>query len=189
VKGIEAELGAADVTFGKRTAIRLGYRMDRYDPARDVTSAFLERVAGWIQRSGEVLVILRYLRAAGAKDFALCRTRDDFEALVEALPTGTDIEVFRDPQLPLRGVVDAAFISSALDAIPEGQEYLVVTMEVGPDSRMSRWGYIGFSHPELRESLEELRGAEVALGVCPAYCVPDHEGLVSTSKGGIDGPR
>ena len=49
--------------------------MDRYDPERDVTPEFVERVAAWIARSGEVLVVLRYLRAAGSKDFALCRTR------------------------------------------------------------------------------------------------------------------
>jgi hypothetical protein len=113
----------------------------------------------------------------------------DFEELVAASPTGTDIEVFRDLQLPLRGVVDEAFIASAIDKIPDGQEYLLVTMDVRPGSRISRWGEIGDSHTELRESLEELRGSEVALGVCPDYCVPDHEGLVSAAKGGIDGPR
>jgi hypothetical protein len=165
------------------------YRMDRYNPARDVTSAFLERVSEWIQRSGEVLVILRYLRAAGAKDFALCRTRGDFERLVESVPTGTDIEVFRDPQLPLRGTVDEALIASALIAIPYGEEYLLVTTEVRPGSNISRFGDIGCSHADLRESLEELMGADVALGACPAYCVPDHEGLISAAKGGIDGPR
>jgi hypothetical protein len=163
--------------------------MDRYDPARDVTTAFLERVAEWIQRSGEVLVILRYLRAAGAKDFALCRTRGDFEALVESLPTGTDIEVFRDPQIQLRGVVDQSFTASAVKAISDGQEYLVITMGVRPGSKISRFGDIGLSHAELLESLEGLSGTDVALGVCPAYCVPDHEGLVSAAKGGIDGPR
>ncbi|HEV3446917.1 MAG TPA: hypothetical protein VG099_19925 [Gemmataceae bacterium] len=163
--------------------------MDRYDPARGVTSAFLERVASWMQRSGEVLVILRYLRAAGAKDFALCRSRGDFEALVESLPTGTDIEVFRDHQLPLRGIVDEAFIALALNAIPDGQEYLIVTTEVRPGSKICHFGYIGGSHIDLRQSLEELKGNDVALGVCPAYCVPDHEGLISAAKGGIDGPR
>jgi hypothetical protein len=163
--------------------------MDRYDPARDVTSIFLDRVAGWIQQSGEVLVVLRYLRAAGAKDFALCRTTADFELLVDSMPTGTDIEVFRDPQVPIRGIVDEAFIASALRAIPDGQEYLVVTLETRPGSTISSASEMGCSHRELHESLEELMGTAVALGVCPDYCVPDHEGLVSAAKGGIDGPR
>jgi hypothetical protein len=71
--------------------------MDKYNPARDVTQAFLDRVAAWIQVSGEVLVVIRYLRAGGAKGFALSRSREDFEALVTAMPVGADIEVFSRP--------------------------------------------------------------------------------------------
>src|SRR5438094_10577449 len=88
-------------------------RMSQYNPARDVTPAFLERVAAWISESGELLVILRYL-GAGAKDFALCRTRQEFESLVKLAPRGTDIEVFRDCQLPLPRAADEPFIESAV---------------------------------------------------------------------------
>jgi hypothetical protein len=163
--------------------------MDRYDPERDVTPTFLDRVTDWIERAGEVLVILRYLRAAGAKDFALCRTRSEIEDLIDSVPRGTDIEVFRDRQCPIRGVVDDAFIRSALDSLPDGQEYLLMTSETRPGSKISRFGEIGGSQAELRESLSELMGAEVALGRCPDFCVADHEGLVSAAKGGVDGPR
>jgi hypothetical protein len=163
--------------------------MDGYNPARDVTPAFLDRVAGWIQQSGEVLVVIRYLRAGGVKDFALCRSRDGFEGLVAAMPVGADIEVFRDPQLPLRGTVDESFIAAALDAIPDGEESLVVTMDALPGTGISYRGMMGASHADLRESLEELRGGRVALGVCPNFCVADHEGLASAAKGGIDGAR
>ncbi len=140
----------------------MGDRIDRYNPARDVTPAFLERVSGWLQRSGEVLIILRYLRAAGAKDFALCRSLGDFEVLVQSLPAGTDIEVFREPQLRHRGVVDDAFIASALDAIRDDQEYLLVTTETLPSSGICRSGEIGCTHADLRESLNDLMGNHVA---------------------------
>lgn len=163
--------------------------MDKYDPARDVTPAFVDRVAGWIEQAGEVLVILRYLRAGGVKDFALCRARIEFEAVVEAVPRGTDIEVFRDPQLPLRGIVDDTFVRSVLDSFPDEQEYLLVTAETRPGSGISRFGEIGACKAELRESLTELMGAEVALGQCPVFWVADHEGLVSAAKGGVDGAR
>ncbi|MSU80449.1 MAG: hypothetical protein EXS16_20470 [Gemmataceae bacterium] len=105
------------------------------------------------------------------------------------MPVGADIEVFRDPQLPMRGTVDEAFIASALDAIPDGEEFLVLTMDALPGSGISSRGMMGASHTDLRESLEELRGKRVALGVCPNFCVADHEGLASAAKGGIDGPR
>ena len=93
-------LSSVQFRLGGKTA---GWaRMDRYDPARDVTPTFLNRVTDWIERAGEVLVILRYLRAAVRKDFALCRTRSAFEDLIDSVPRGTDIEVFRDRQLPIR---------------------------------------------------------------------------------------
>src|SRR5262245_53832814 len=120
--------------------------MDQYNPARDVTPAFLERVAAWINETGEVLVILRYLRAAGLKHFALCQTRQEFESVVKSTPRGTDIEVFRDRQLPFRGVVVAGFIESALRMIPDGDEYLLVTTDTQPGSMISRFADIGASH-------------------------------------------
>ncbi len=136
-----------------------------------------------------MLVILRYLRLAGVKGFALCHTAVEFESLIESLPVGTDIEVFRDRQLPLRGRVDQEFIASTLGAIANDQEYLVITKATRPDSRISDWGRTGCSHDDLREDLAEVMGREVAVGLCPHYSVPDHEGLVSAAKGGIDGPR
>ncbi|MDG3006889.1 hypothetical protein [Paludisphaera mucosa] len=163
--------------------------MDKYDPARDVTPAFVDRVTDWFERADEVLVILRYLRAAGAKDFAFCRTRSEVEALIESVPIGTDIEVFRDRQLPIRGVVDETFIRTAFDSFPDGEEYLLMTIETELGSRISRFARIDCSQKELHELLSELIGAEVALGRCPDFNVADHDGLVSAAKGGIDGPR
>jgi hypothetical protein len=163
--------------------------LEDYDPARDVTPQFLARVADWIRVSGEALVVLRYLRAAGAKDFALCRSMDEFKALVAEAPPGTDIEVFRDKQVPLRGVVTDTFADGAVQAIPEGGEYLIMSLATKPGTRLSIAFDMGVSHAELREGLAGLRGHEVALGPCPAFSAADHEGLVSASKGGIDGPR
>ena len=167
---------------------------DRYDPERDITPAFLERVFEWIENArvhGDgVLVVLRYLRAAGAKDFALCFSERDFRALVEAAPRGCDIVVFRDPQLPIRGLVNDKLIASALAAIPDGAEYLLIAREnTRRGSVISRDYEAGESHGELLESLREFDGVEVALGIWPELYVADHEGMISASKGGIDGPR
>lgn len=109
--------------------------------------------------------------------------------MVKSVPRGTDIEAFRDRQLPLRGVVNESFIERAVCMIPEGHEYLLVTTETQPGSRISRFGDIGASHADLRESLAELMAAEVALGDCPNFCGPDGDGLISAAKDGIDGPR
>jgi hypothetical protein len=160
-----------------------------YDPERDVRPVFLETVRGWIAASGEVFVFLRYLAAAGAKDYAFCRTFPEFEALVATVPVGTDVEVFRDRQLPLRGTVTETFVSSALDAIPDGMEFLVISLETRAGSRISSGSAAGDSQEHLRETLSDFSGTAVALGVYPPFWEPDGDTLISAAKGGVDGPR
>ena len=162
--------------------------MTRYNPERDVTPAFLDRVAGWIAQTGEVLVVLRYLAAAGARDFVLCRSRAEFEALVAWAPTGTDIIAFGDRQLPLRGVVTDAFVAAAQDAVPAGREYLILTEDNRADAPVSAFSTFD-DRENLLDALGHLAGREVAFGECPDFSVADHEAMVSASKGGIDGPR
>lgn len=163
--------------------------MTTYDPAREVTEEFIDRVADWLVQRGEVLVVLRYLHAAGAKDFALCRSRAEFERIIELVPRGTDIEAFRELQLPLRGVVTDHFIVDACNALRDADEYLLVTLARRPGSAISADFGMGETVAELCAELEEQRGMEVALGALPNFNVEDHEGLISRSKGGIDGSR
>ena len=163
--------------------------MDTYDPARDITENFISTVGSWIDEQGEVFVVLRYLRTAGAKDYALCPSRGAFQTICERVPKGTDIVVFREPQLPVRGRVTEEFIRSASDAIPDGTEYMVVVLEPTAKSGIAPWGSMGESHADLRADLEEWSGNLAAVGRCPRFCVPDNEQMISASKGGIDGPR
>lgn len=163
--------------------------MDRYDPDRDLTPAFMAKVIGWIEASGEVLVVLRYLRAAGSKDVAFCRTAAEFHRLIEVVSMGTDIIVFRQRQLGLRGIVDDTLIESACSFLAEGAEYLVASLDRETASPLStRWG-MGDSHEDLLAFLKESRGEKVAIGSCPDFNSPDNDDMVSASKGGIDGPR
>jgi hypothetical protein len=161
---------------------------DKYNPNRDITPKFIATVNSWIEASGEVVVILRYLRAAGAKDYALIDSPDRFQRLVEVCPTGTDIVVCRDAQLPLRGRVDDDFIERAKGMIPVGSEYLFVCLKPRGADDPRLFGAFN-SGVNLVEDLEEFRGEEVALGLCPRFMGPDNEGMISASKGGIDGPR
>jgi len=159
------------------------------NPSRDVTPAFLARVKEWLESSGEMLVILRFLCMAGGKDYTICRSFEDFLKMVDIVPNGTEIILFKDRQLPIRGRVDDAFIVHAQKELPQSAEYLIVILEPVRDDFFLPTGAMGEGHDELLEHLEQLRGREVALGRCPPFWVGDHEGLVSASKGGIDGPR
>lgn len=162
---------------------------DTYRPERDISDGYLNTVATWIRESGEVLVILRYLRAAGAKDYGFARTEGEFRRLIDVVPDGTDIIVFRDPQLPLRGVVNDDFISSAQSQIHNGEEYLYVKLEPLTPDDIRAFGEMGDTHNCMDEDLREHMGDKVAIGLCPPFIEPDNDAMISASKGGIDGPR
>src|SRR5262245_31183819 len=100
-----------------------------YRPERDVSEHYLSKVSSWLRVSGEVFVVLRYLRAAGAKEYAFVRSDTELADLIRILPLGTDIIAFHDPQLPMRGVVDAAFIDQATEHLAEWKEYLYVVIK------------------------------------------------------------
>lgn len=162
---------------------------DRYDPTREITPEFIGRVTEWIERHGEVFVVLRYLRAAGNKDFLFCHSPSEFVKLVETLPMGTDTIVFEKRQLPFRGVCSEPFIKEALSQIPQGVEYLVVHLHPKEPRHWHVSGFMGDNHACLVEDLREFIGEEVAVGLCPNFIAADHEAMISASKGGIDGPR
>jgi hypothetical protein len=160
-----------------------------HNPEREVTERFLSTVGGWIAASGEVFVVVRYLMAAGTKDYAFCRSLSEIRGVVDAVANGTDIVVFRERQLPIRGTVTPEFIEQVVATIPDGSEFLVVrTAEtVAGDHRRS--GEAGDTAVDLRETLRDAIGHDVALGPCPSFWQPDDDGMISASKGGFDGPR
>lgn len=161
---------------------------DKYSPERDVTTKFLETVGRWVDSSSEAFVVLRYL-GSGVKDYAFVKTHSEFATLVEAVPNGTDIIAFRDVQLPLRGKVTADFVARAKAYVRDGDEYMFVrtTPEKAGDIRL--FGSMGDTHATLTQDLSEEMDGNVAFGACPRFFDPDNEGMISASKGGIDGPR
>ena len=162
---------------------------DRYDPERDITPRFLETVTAWIEASSELFVVLRYLRAAGAKDYAFIHSSLELRQLIGVCPIRTDIIVFRDRQLPIRGIVTEKLIAESQHLIPDGAEYLCVcTAPESPgDPRLS--GDMGDTHSTLIEDLWDIYESPVAVGLCPPFIGADNDGMISASKGGIDGPR
>lgn len=161
---------------------------DTYRPERDVTPSYLSTVRSWIKATGEVLVIMRYLRAAGAKDYAIVRSAEEFDRLVDVCPIGTDIIVFRDKMLPLRGVVDNTFVKHVQESLPEDMECLFVKMKPEKPGDPRCFGEFGYMR-HLNSDLEDMVGETIAIGGCPDFTGPDNEAMVSASKGGIDGPR
>jgi hypothetical protein len=150
---------------------------------------FLAKLDSWFSSQPEILVMIRYSHAAGARDYEFFPSLQSLTERIRGLPALTSITVFRQPQLPLRGIVDDALISRCLSSIPEGGEYLVVETVRRVYGSRSWFHYgSGESHAELRDDLEECRGAPVAVGLYPEWVedtedvasayVPDEHGVV-----------
>lgn len=160
-----------------------------YNPERDVTEVFKSKVADWIASEGEVFVILRYLASAGSKDYAFCHSKEDFVSILGAVPDSTDIIVFRNKQLPYRGLCSPMFVDQVLRAIPDGEEYMAIANLPPSSSDLRCHGRMGDTHRDLMEDLQDWMGQSVAVGPCPPFIEGDNETMISASKGGIDGPR
>lgn len=162
---------------------------DGYNLERDITPHFLETVQSWLDSSNEFSFVMRYLRAAGARDYLFIHNEAEFRQRIDSCPLGTDIVVFRDPQLPIRGTVTPEFIAEVQSRIPDGAEYLIVRMSPEEPIGQRITGHLGNTHADMVEDLSGIQGELVAVGLCPPFMAPDHDGMISSSKGGIDGPR
>lgn len=152
---------------------------------------FLETLTAWFRCHDELLLLIRYSHAARSKSFEFFSS---FETLAErllCLPSRTCVIAFRQPQLPIRGLVDENFITRCLSSIPEGAEFLVADLALRTAGRASWFHHgAGESHAELRAELEDLRGHTVAAGLYPPWLedtedvisavVPDENGIVTT---------
>jgi hypothetical protein len=150
---------------------------------------FLGTLEDWFRNQSEVLIEIRYRCGAGSQDFELLPSFQALFQRIRELPLGACVTAFRKPQLPLRGVVDDNFVAKCLKHIPDGSEYLVAETVRRVYGRYSFYHCgSGESHAELRDDLEECRGAPVAAGLFPPVLerssdvitavVPDADGVV-----------
>lgn len=150
-------------------------------------AGFLATLNRWLAERGEILVLIRYSHAAGSKDIEFFRSSEALAAALRKLPPRACVTAFRQPQLPIRGVVDDRFIAACLGGIPDGAEYLVVETVRRTYGALS-WFHStsGESHVELLEDLESLRGSTAAAGLYPAWLL-DHDDVISAVVPGEDG--
>jgi hypothetical protein len=131
---------------------------------------FLMTLEDWLGSQTEVLVLIRYSRVAGHKDFEFYKSFAALQERLRQLPAETCVTVFRNPQLQLRGTVDDEFIGKCLSRVPDGSEYAVVDMALTRLGRSSFFNFsAGESHDELRQDLESRRGKPVAVGEYPPW--------------------
>ena len=131
---------------------------------------FLKTPENWLSSQTEVLVLIRYSRAAGDKSFEFQTSLAALQERLRQLPAEACVTVFRNPQLQLRGVVDGEFIGKCLSSIPDGSEFVVVETVLTKEGSHSWLDFTaGESHDELREALEGRRRRPVAVGEYPPW--------------------
>jgi hypothetical protein len=129
---------------------------------------FLNAVESWLRDRSEIMILVRYSRAAGNKSFEFFTSFAALRERLARLKAETSVTVFQKTQLPLRGCVDDEFIGKCLSLIPAGSEFLV--LETDPRMATQQWLFhheAGESLDELRQVLEEMRGRLVAVGEYP----------------------
>lgn len=151
---------------------------------------FLRTLQSWFDTQAEILLMIRYSGAAGSRGFEFFRSFRDMAHRLHELPPRTSVIAFREPQLPLRGVVDDEFITECLSRIPDGSEYLVVETTRRVYGRASWFHHgSGDSHAELSEELDNSRGIPVAAGAYSPW-IKDTEDVISAVVPDADGvPR
>ena len=146
--------------------------------------AFRSTVRRWCEESGEVFTVFRFHAAAGLKQYAFFKSYDALALRISTLPPTTAVAVFRDPQLPLRGRVDLAFVSRAVSELRTAEEWLLVGMDsddAWPDDEC------GESLEELEEALLEREGDFIAVGSYPAWWNGDGDDRIGAYTPNPDG--
>jgi hypothetical protein len=139
-----------------------------YAPTTD--PQFQSTVESWFRSQDELLALIRYSHAGGNREYEFFSRIQDFAMRLSQLPHLTCVIVFRQPQLPIRGVVDDDFIATCLKSIPDGAEYCVTETVRRVYGRASWFHHAsGESHAELRSDLDDCRGTPVAAGLYPPW--------------------
>jgi len=126
-----------------------------------------------------MLLLIRYHAAAGSKSFEFFNTYEAIQERIRNLSSRTCVVAFRDQQLPVRGTVDSDLASTALANIPDGTEWLAVSLHLTKMGAASWFHDVaGETHSELREALEDNAGKVMAIGPYPPW-LEDSETAIS----------
>ena len=132
----------------------------------------------WLIDQRELLVMLRYPNAGGVRDYELHSSLASITERLSAVPAQTSVIVFREPQLPIRGIVDSLLIDQALAAIPEGTEFLLVETVLTTAGSHS-WYHNATGERELSRSPLNLRSDPDSSHAMPTLVPNQHCGRVS----------
>jgi hypothetical protein len=150
---------------------------------------FQRIIETWCSQQHEVLALVRFRCGAGSRGYRVFSSYSALLEMIQGAPVGACITIFKNPRLPLRGIVDGSFIDRCIATIPDGAEYLMFETIPTVAGKHSWYHYgSGESHAELKEDLEQSIGRPVVVGYHPSMAVgpaeavdgvvPDPDGVV-----------
>jgi hypothetical protein len=139
--------------------------------------SFLAQIKQWIAAKGEVFVVIRYAYMAGSKDYLFVTSYEQFEQLIKTLPPMADVIVFRETQLPIRGIADDNLLNHALAEIQDGEYWFLLCRSGDRPGDFSSEG--DNSHEALRSAFKEFSGKYIAVGIDPPFHEADNSSMQS----------
>jgi hypothetical protein len=128
----------------------------------------------WLQETGELYVDLSYPHSGGSNGSVhFIRSLGELRAIVASdTHPEVDISIFRAKQYPIRGVADEGVLAKAMEQIPDGQRFHILSAEADPLAPCAAIGW-GDCHEELSEEFAQLAGRHVWVGQNP-FDVPPY---------------
>jgi hypothetical protein len=121
----------------------------------------------WLDATGELFVHLGFPRMHGTGDWWLVASLSQLDALLsQVVWPELELSVFRQRQLPVRGVVTPDLIEAAVATVADGTWYAIREL-TGPGPHFCRFLSDGNSCAELADDLDRLSGRTVAVGPHP----------------------
>ena len=149
--------------------------MDKSARIKD-NETFLTTVYRWLEERGEILVFIEWV--ASEPEPYLFTTKKQLEDKIRAcnetceknLPYFSVYGIFsvKNYDLPLRGVMDKAFMASAMNLLSEDDQQESLLLERNEKNYYS----FGESFPKAKElppTFEEYKGKECVFGKYPSY--------------------
>lgn len=132
------------------------------------SSSNLALLRDWLVETGELYVDVHLPHSGASGNAYIIHSINDLKLLVARQPhPEIVISIFHHLQYPIRGVANESLLKQAIQQIPDGEWYTIISLEDVYPSPVVWWGS-GNSHQELRREFTDLLGKNVGIGINPA---------------------
>lgn len=141
----------------------------------------LALLSDWLESTGELCVDLYLPHSGGGGTVYFIKSVNDLKSLMtQEMWPEIVITIFRDIQYPLRGIADDRLLQEALQQLPDGDHYAIISLNEYPSP--CTYKSDGKNHTELRRDFLEIIGDEVAIGLDPTFNIDNEQWIYKHSN-------